>query len=91
MRAFLENRADIALVDGLDAPLQGGSTYSLGQSQYQVISQPTPTDQQVNYLVEGKSHSSLQSALVDVFGKDVVCTHKEYTSTLDCSKIFKQR
>jgi len=77
--------------DSLDAPLQGGSTYALGQSQYKAISQPKLTDKQVNYLADGKSHSSLQSALVDVFGKDVVCTHKEYTSTLDCSNIFKQR
>lgn len=77
--------------DELDAPSQGGSTYALGQSQYQMMSQPRLSKSQVNYLVEGEPHSSLQSALIDVFGKDVVCTHREYTSTLDCSKLFKQR
>ena len=44
-----------------------------------------------DYQVDGKSHSSLQSALIEIFGKDVVCTHKEYTSQFDCSKLFKPR
>jgi polar amino acid transport system substrate-binding protein len=77
--------------DDLDAPSQGGSTYALGQSQYQMMSQSNMGNSQVNYHVEGKSHSSLQSALVEVFGKDVVCSHKEYTSQFDCSKLFMKR
>ncbi len=77
--------------DDLSSPSQSGSTYALGQSQYQMMSQSSPGNSQVNYHVEGKSHSSLQDALVDVFGKDVVCTHKEYTSQFDCSNLFKKR
>jgi hypothetical protein len=77
--------------DDLSAPSQSGSTYALGQSQYQMMSQSNSGNSQVNYHVEGKSHSSLQAALVDVFGKDVVCTHKEYTSQFDCSKLFMKK
>jgi polar amino acid transport system substrate-binding protein len=77
--------------DDLEDPSKTGSAYALEQSGYRLMSQPGLDDSSVNYRVDGKSHSSLQNALVEVFGKDVVCTHKEYTSTLDCSKIFQNR
>ena len=77
--------------DDLDNPSQRGSTYALEQSQYRMMSKSDLDYTQVNYQVEGKSHSSLQSALIEVFGKDVVCTHKEYSSEFDCSKLFKKR
>ena len=77
--------------DDLNKPSQKGSTYALNQAQYQMVSQPNVDYSQANYHVDGKPHSSLQSALIEVFGKDVVCEHKEYTSQFDCSKIFKKR
>ncbi len=77
--------------DDLNSPSQSGSTYALGQSNYRMMSQSGLDNSQVNYHVGGKSHSSLQDALVEVFGKDVVCTHKEYTSQFDCSKLFMKR
>ena len=43
-----------------------------------------------NYQVEGKSYSSLQTALDDVFGKDTVCKHKNFTSEFDCTDLFKK-
>jgi ABC-type amino acid transport substrate-binding protein len=45
----------------------------------------------VNYQVDGKSYSNLQSALDDVFGKDTPCKHKNYTSQFDCTDLFKKR
>ena len=77
--------------DDLDNPSEQGSAYALEQSQYRMMSQSDIDYSNVNYQVDGKSHSSLQNALVEVFGKDVVCTHQEYTSTLDCSKLFQKR
>jgi ABC-type amino acid transport substrate-binding protein len=77
--------------DDLDNPLKSGTTYALEQSEYQMVSQTNLDFSKVNYQVNGKSHSSLQSALIEIFGKDVVCTHKEYTSQFDCSKLFKPR
>jgi polar amino acid transport system substrate-binding protein len=76
--------------DDLQDPSSGGSAYALEQSEYQMMSQADLDFSDVNYQVDGKSHSSLQNALVDVFGKDVVCEHQEYTSTLDCSKLFQK-
>ena len=46
---------------------------------------------QVNYFVEGRPHSSLQETLVDVFGKDTVCTKVDYSSEIDCTKIFQKK
>jgi polar amino acid transport system substrate-binding protein len=77
--------------DDLNVPSQKGSAYALEQSDYRTMSQPDVDYSNLNYRVDGKSHSSLQSALVEVFGKDVVCTHKEYSSQFDCSKLFQKR
>jgi polar amino acid transport system substrate-binding protein len=76
--------------DDLDSPEQRGTTYALGQEDYRSLSQSDMLAD-VNYQADGKSHSTLQSALVEVFGKDVVCEHQEYSSTFDCSKLFKKR
>lgn len=78
-------------LDDLKDPAAKGSTYALEQSDYRMMKKSDLDLSNMNYQVDGKSHSSLQSALVDVFGKDVVCEHREYTSTLDCSKIFEKR
>ena len=76
--------------DDLGMPTQEGTTYALGQSQYRKISQPDLGDSQVNYFVEGRPYSSLQETLIGVFGKDTVCTKKDYTSEIDCTKLFQK-
>ena len=77
--------------DDLGTPNQQGETYSLGQSQYQTMSETDLGGSQMNYFVEGRPHSSLQETLIDVFGKDAVCTKVDYSSVIDCTKIFQQK
>ena len=74
--------------DNLGAPTQMGSTYSLGQTQYQEMSRSNLSESKVNYFSEGTPHSSLQETLIDVFGKDTVCTKVDYASEIDCTKLF---
>ncbi len=77
--------------ESLSNPSKKGSVYALERSEYQWMREPAGVQQpvRVNYQVQGKSHSSLQDALTEVFGKDVVCEHKEYSSEFDCSKLLK--
>ncbi len=78
-------------LDDLSRPNEG-SVYALEDSEYQMMRNTSLDNSRVNYQVEGKSYSSLQSALDTVFGKDtVVCRHKNYTSQFDCSDLFKKR
>jgi hypothetical protein len=79
-----------ASLDDLSYPSADGSVYALENSEYQYMRQRGLDSSRVNYQVEGKSYSSLQSALDEVFGKDTVCKHKNFTSQLDCSDLFKQ-
>jgi len=76
--------------DDLGAPEQEGTTYALGQSQYQSMLQKNLGDKQVNYFVEGRPHSSLQETLIDVFGEDTVCKKVDYSSEFDCTGIFQK-
>lgn len=79
-------------LDDLSNSSGGGSVYALEDSEYQLIRNKSLDNSRVSYQVEGKSYSSLQSALDTVFGKDtVVCQHKNYTSQFDCSDLFKKR
>jgi len=83
-------RSGVSL-DDLSYPSNEGSVYALEDSEYQIIRQRDFDPSRVNYQVEGKSYSSLQSALDTVFGKDMVCKHKNFTSEFDCSDLFKKR
>jgi polar amino acid transport system substrate-binding protein len=83
-------RSGVSL-DDLSNPTADGSVYALEDSEYQIIRQRNFDPSRTNYQVEGKSYSSLQSALDEVFGKDAVCKHNNFTSTLDCSDLFKRR
>lgn len=80
-----------ASLDKLSFPSNDGSIYALESSEYDVIRQRNPDSSRVNYQVEGKSYSSLQTALDNVFGKDTVCKHKNFTSQFDCTDLFKKR
>jgi len=87
-------RTDIVLRDGvsmddLNHPSKTGSVYSLGSSTYQYNNPNGAEDSRVNYQVGGKPHSSLQSAINSVFGKEIGCEHKEFSSEFDCTKLFK--
>jgi polar amino acid transport system substrate-binding protein len=83
-------RSGVSL-DDLSYPSDDGSVYALEKSEYQYMRQRGFDSSRVNYQVEGKSYSSLQSALEEVFGKDTVCKHKNFTSQFDCSDLFKKR
>ena len=83
-------RSGVSL-DDLSNPGEDGSVYALEDSEYQIMRQRDYDPSRANYQVEGKPYSSLQSALDDVFGKDTVCKHKNFTSEFDCSDLFKQR
>ena len=78
-------------LDDLSNPADDGSVYALEDSEYQIMRQRDYDSSRANYQVEGKPYSSLQSALDEVFGKDTVCKHKNFTSEFDCSDLFKKR
>ena len=83
-------RSGVSL-DDLDNPTEPGSMYALGQSDYEWTGQSDFDPSRAKYQVEGESYSSLQSALNEVFGKQAVCEHQEYSSTFDCSNLLKNR
>jgi polar amino acid transport system substrate-binding protein len=83
-------RSGVSL-DDLSNPSTDGSVYALEDSEYQIMRQRNFDSTRTNYQMEGKSYSSLQSAMDEVFGKDAVCKHNNFTSTLDCSDLFKKR
>ena len=83
-------RSGVSL-DDLDNPTEPGSMYALGHSDYEWTGQRDFDPSRAKYQVEGESYSSLQSALNEVFGKQAVCEHQEYTSTFDYSNLLKNR
>jgi ABC-type amino acid transport substrate-binding protein len=82
-------RSGVSL-DDLAPPTNDGEVFALEASEYDLMRQRNLDPNRVNYQVDGKSYSNLQSALDDVFGKDTVCKHKNYTSQFDCTDLFKK-
>lgn len=78
-------------LDNLTYPSGDGNVYAMGDTEYQMMREGQMDPSRVKYQVEGKSYSSLQTALDDVFGKDTVCKHKNFTSQFDCSDLFKKQ
>lgn len=83
-------RSGVSL-DDLSNPSNDSDVYALQKSEYQLMRQSDLDSPQVKFKADGESYSDLQTALDSVFGKDTVCKHKNYTSTFDCTDIFKQR
>ena len=83
-------RSGVSL-DNLESPANDGEVYALEASEYDILRKRNLDPSRVNYQVEGKSYSSLQTAMDDVFGKDTPCKHKNYTSSFDCTDLFKKR
>ena len=83
-------RSGVSL-DDLAAPGNDGEVFALEASEYDLLQRRSMDPNRVNYQVDGKSYSSLQSALDEVFGKDTPCKHKNYTSQFDCTDLFKKR
>jgi len=83
-------RSGVSL-DDLAPPTNDGEVFALEASEYDLMRQRNLDPNRVNYQVDGKSYSNLQSALDDVFGKDSVCKHKNYTSQFDCTDLFKKK
>ena len=81
-------RSGVSL-DELSHPSEDGSVYALESSEYQFMRESAKDPSRVNYQVQGKPHSSLQSALNDAFGKETSCQHKEFSSEFDCTQLLK--
>jgi len=77
-------------LDELTSPADDGEVFALEASEYDLMQQRDMDPSRVSYQVKGNSYSSLQSAIEEVFGKDTVCKHKNYTSQFDCSDLFKK-
>ncbi len=73
-------RSGVELSSLVDPSLHG-STYALGQSNYNAM-KSTGFD---SVQVDGKSHSDLESALIAAFGKRGVCARQEWTSKINCT------
>ena len=82
-------RSDVSL-DDLPNPSNDSDIYALHKSEYILMRKSELDPSRVKYQADGKSYSSLQTALDSVFGKNTVCKHKNYTSTFDCTDAFKK-
>lgn len=78
-------------LDDLSNPTGMNDVYVLQNSEYRRMKQGELDTSQVKFNIDGTSYDSLQAAMDSVFGKDAVCKHKNFTSTFDCTDIFKQR
>jgi len=78
-------------LDDINHPSQHGTVFSIGGSSHDFSDQQNVEDPRVNYQIEGKSHSTLQSALNSVFGTEIGCEHKEFSSEFDCTNLFKKK
>jgi len=76
-------------LDDLPNPSNDGDVYALQKSEYKLLRQTELDPSRIKYQADGKSYSSLQTALDSVFGKNAACKHKNYTSTFDCTDVFK--
>lgn len=83
-------RSGVSL-DNLSNPSNENDVYALQKTEYQLMRKSDLDPSRIKYQADGKSYSSLQTAMDSVFGKDAACKHKNYTSTLDCTDIFKKR
>ncbi len=80
-----------AKLDQVSHPSRDGAVYTLGGSRYDHDSLAGPEeDNRVNYQINGTSHSSLQQAINNVFGQEVGCEHKEFSSEFDCTRLLKK-
>jgi hypothetical protein len=77
-------------LENLTSPADDGEVFALEASEYDLMQERDMDPSRVSYQVKGTSYSTLQSALDDVFGKDTVCKHKNYTSQFDCTDLFKK-
>ena len=88
VNVVMRNNADL---DDLANPSEEGSMYAIDQAQYEWMGHRKVDDSRVKYQVGGETYSSLQSALNEAFGREMVCEHREYSSTFDCSDLLKKR
>ena len=88
-RTDLVLRSNVTL-DELSHPSKEGSVYSLQETEYEFGRLPEQDATRVKYQVKGTSYSTLQSALDEVFGEDMGCKHKEFSSEFDCTGLFEK-
>lgn len=77
-------------LDDLANPSDTGSMYALEQSEYEWMQGRTVNTTEVNFKVQGETYNSMEAALDNVFGRQSLCDHNEYSSTFDCTGIFKK-
>jgi polar amino acid transport system substrate-binding protein len=77
-------------LDSLSDPSASGGVFALESSDYQRMNANDLDTSRVKYQVEGKSYSSLHTALDEVFGENSPCKHNDYTSQFDCTDLFKK-
>ena len=82
-------RSGVSL-DDLPDPTNDSDVFALQKSEYQLMRESELDPSRVKYQADGRSYSTLQTALDSVFGKNTVCKHKNYTSTFDCTDAFKK-
>ena len=88
-RTDLVLRSNVTL-DQLTHPSKAGSVYSLQDTDYDYGSWQEQDTSRQKYQVKGTSYSTLQSALDEVFGEDLGCKHKEFSSEFDCTGLFEK-
>lgn len=88
-RTDLVLRSNVTL-DELSHPSKEGSVYSLQGDDYDFGKSPQGDATRVKYQVKGTSYSTLQSALDEVFGENMGCKHKEFSSEFDCTGLFEK-
>lgn len=77
-------------LDDLAIPTDSGSMYALEQSEYEWMQGRTVNTTEVNFKVQGETYNSMEAALDNAFGRDSLCQHNAYSSTFDCTRIFKK-
>ena len=77
-----------ASLDSLAHPEGEGSTYALEQGQYDWLDHENTAARQVRYLVDGKTHASLEDAMYSTYDERQVCEHEVFSETFDCGGQF---
>lgn len=88
-------RTDLVLRSGMTLdqvrhPGNEGAVYRLGSARYEPGEEAGTEDNRINYQIDGESHSTLQQAINNVFGREIGCEHKEFSSEFDCTNLLKK-
>ena len=74
-----------ASLDSLSVPAQDGSTYALGQAEYQMMKRSGFDFDQASYTVDGVSHKSMDDAITTTYSKKKVCAYDQWKAAVVCN------